>query len=98
MNLIDPSYEETFPLKSIEASKVVIGGMWGEFTLRRDQIMGGVRFSMLDCPNALAFTITSRNAEEVTACAKLAHQVGAHTAVFRPLYPVGTALRNEYHD
>lgn len=36
-----------------------IGGMWGEFTLRRDEIMGGVRFSMLDCPNALAWTITT---------------------------------------
>ena len=37
----------------------LIGGMWGEFTLRRDEIMGGVRFSMLDCPNALAWTITT---------------------------------------
>ena len=36
-----------------------IGDMWGDFTLRRDQIMGGVRFSMLDCPNALAWTITT---------------------------------------
>ena len=36
-----------------------IGGMWGDFTLRRDQIMGGVRFSMLDCPNALAWTVTT---------------------------------------
>ena len=36
-----------------------IGGMWGEFTLRRDKIMGGVRFSMLDCPNALAWTVTT---------------------------------------
>lgn len=36
-----------------------IGGMWGEFTLRRDEIMGGVRFSMLDCPNAFAWTITT---------------------------------------
>jgi len=35
-----------------------IGGMWGDFTLRRDEIMGGVRFSMLDCPNALAWTFT----------------------------------------
>jgi hypothetical protein len=33
--------------------------MWGEFTLRRDEIMGGVRFSMLDCPNALAWTVTT---------------------------------------
>ncbi len=36
-----------------------IGGIWGEFTLRRDPIMGGVRFAMLDCPNALAWTITT---------------------------------------
>ncbi len=36
-----------------EADVCKIGGMWGEFTLRRDKIMGGVRFSMLDCPNAL---------------------------------------------
>ena len=36
-----------------------IGGMWGEFTLQRDEIMGGVRFSMLDCPNALAWTLTT---------------------------------------
>ena len=35
------------------------GGMWGEFTVRHDRIMGGVRFSMLDCPNALAWTITT---------------------------------------
>ena len=39
----------------------------------------------------LAFTITRDNAEEVEACAALAHELGAHTAVFRPLYPVGVA-------
>jgi hypothetical protein len=37
----------------------LIGGMWGEFTIRRDEIMGGVRFSMLDCPNALTWSITT---------------------------------------
>jgi len=36
-----------------------IGSFWGEFTLRRDEIMGGIRFSMLDCPNAIAWTITT---------------------------------------
>lgn len=36
-----------------------IGSFWGEFTLRRDKIMGGLRFSMLDCPNAVAWTITA---------------------------------------
>lgn len=48
----------SFPLENgNEVCK--IGGMWGEFTLRRDEIMGGVRFSMLDCPNAFAWTITT---------------------------------------
>lgn len=42
----------------------------------------------------LAFTITSTNAHEVEACARLAREVGAHTAVFRPLYPTGVALRH----
>jgi radical SAM protein with 4Fe4S-binding SPASM domain len=42
----------------------------------------------------LAFTILSRNAHLVKQCAELAYEVGAHTAVFRPLYPVGTALHH----
>jgi radical SAM protein with 4Fe4S-binding SPASM domain len=39
----------------------------------------------------LAFTILRTNAHLVERCAELAYQVGAHTAVFRPLYPVGVA-------
>ncbi len=39
----------------------------------------------------LAFTIMQTNAHLVQACAELAYAVGAHTAVFRPLYPVGVA-------
>jgi radical SAM protein with 4Fe4S-binding SPASM domain len=39
----------------------------------------------------LAFTVTRQNAHLAKECAELAHQVGAHTAVFRPLYPVGVA-------
>lgn len=42
----------------------------------------------------LAFTILRTNAAEVEACAELAHQVGASTAVFRPLYPVGIAAQH----
>lgn len=38
---------------------VKIGCLWGEFTLRRDKIKGGIRYSMLECPNALAWTITT---------------------------------------
>lgn len=36
-----------------------IGSIWGEFSIRRDNINGGIRFSMLDCPNALSWTITT---------------------------------------
>lgn len=50
--------ESVFPLDD-GPEVCTIGGMWGEFTLRRDKIMGGVRFSMLDCPNALAWTVTT---------------------------------------
>jgi MoaA/NifB/PqqE/SkfB family radical SAM enzyme len=42
----------------------------------------------------LAFTVTADNAAEVEQCAELAARVGASTAVFRPLYPVGVARRN----
>lgn len=36
-----------------------IGCIWGEFTLQRYKIKGGLRFSMTDCPNALAWTVTT---------------------------------------
>jgi radical SAM protein with 4Fe4S-binding SPASM domain len=42
----------------------------------------------------LAFTITRDNAHLARHCAELAHEVGAHTAVFRPLYPAGVALEH----
>ncbi|GHG99520.1 radical SAM protein [Comamonas sp. JC664] len=42
----------------------------------------------------LAFTLTRNNVAEVEACVELARRVGAHTAVFRPLYPVGTAVKH----
>ena len=42
----------------------------------------------------LAFTIMRSNLSEIEQCAELARRVGAHTAVFRPLYPVGTAAQN----
>ena len=33
--------------------------LWGEFNISYDKINGGVRFSLLDCPNALTWTITA---------------------------------------
>lgn len=32
---------------------------WGRFHIRREEIMGGVRFWIPDCPNALAWTVTT---------------------------------------
>ena len=33
--------------------------VWGEFTVHRQIINGGVRFSLPNCPNALSWTITT---------------------------------------
>ncbi len=32
---------------------------WGQFIVHREPIRGGVRFSLPNCPNALAWTITT---------------------------------------
>lgn len=39
--------------------QAAIGGLWGEFTLTRSDIKGGLRFALKECPNALAWTITT---------------------------------------
>jgi len=33
--------------------------LWGEFQISYHKIKGGVRFALMDCPNALCWTITS---------------------------------------
>jgi len=33
--------------------------LWGEFEISYDKIKGGVRFTLLNCPNGLAWTITT---------------------------------------
>jgi hypothetical protein len=40
-------------------SEANIGGVWGEFTLTRTLIRGGLRFALVECPNALTWTITT---------------------------------------
>ncbi|MDX2506942.1 MAG: hypothetical protein QNL62_21050 [Gammaproteobacteria bacterium] len=32
--------------------------LWGEFSINREELKDGVRFSLPNCPNALAWTIT----------------------------------------
>jgi hypothetical protein len=50
---------ELFLLEALNDSKAKIGSLWGEFTLARQDIKGGLRFSLLECPNALTWTITT---------------------------------------
>ena len=50
---------ELFLLEALNDSQAKIGSLWGEFTLARQAIKGGLRFSLLECPNALSWTITT---------------------------------------
>jgi [mycofactocin precursor peptide]-tyrosine decarboxylase / 3-amino-5-[(4-hydroxyphenyl)methyl]-4,4-dimethylpyrrolidin-2-one synthase len=56
-----------------------------------DRVVERLRILHEHCRFTLAFTIMSTNLHEVRACARLAQELGAGTAVFRPLYPVGVA-------
>ena len=44
---------QLFLLESMTEYLSKIGSYWGEFTLSRQAIKGGLRFSLLECPNAL---------------------------------------------
>lgn len=50
---------EIFVIGTQDKTKANIGGIWGEFTLTRSEIKGGLRFALMECPNALAWTITT---------------------------------------
>jgi len=50
---------EIFNLGEPSEKESNIGGIWGEFTLSRSKIKGGIRFSLIECPNALCWTITT---------------------------------------
>lgn len=38
--------------------------LWGAFEVRRDEIRNGVRYALVDCPHALAWTVTLDEARE----------------------------------
>lgn len=38
-----------------------ISCVWGVFDIRRSPIRNGVRYELLSCPNALQWTVTTRN-------------------------------------
>ena len=50
---------EIFVIGNKTPCEAQIGGIWGEFTLTRALIKGGLRFALKECPNALAWTITT---------------------------------------
>jgi len=50
---------EIFVIGDQNKTEANIGGIWGEFTLTRTIIRGGLRFALLECPNALTWTITT---------------------------------------
>lgn len=50
---------EIFVIGDQNETEAKIGGIWGEFTLTRNLIRGGLRFVLVECPNALAWTITT---------------------------------------
>ena len=58
---------EIFVIGDVNATEASIGGIWGEFTLVRTLIRGGLRFALQECPNALAWTITTGLKPDVDA-------------------------------
>lgn len=48
------SVDEAEPL-----GRVIYFCHWGRYHLRREEILGGVRFWVPDCPNALGLTVTT---------------------------------------
>ncbi len=50
---------ELFVIGNQNKTEADIGGIWGEFTLTRNLIRGGLRFALVECPNALTWTITT---------------------------------------
>ena len=58
-NSLELMSSQLFLLESMSISRAKIGSLWGEFTLSRQEINGGLRFSLLECPNALSWTITT---------------------------------------
>lgn len=59
LNNLDELSTEIFNLDVPGEETSSIGGIWGEFTLSRSKIRGGIRFALLECPNALCWTITT---------------------------------------
>jgi len=42
-----------------ESEQITVGSIWGEFSFFSLKIKGGLRMGLLDCPNAVSWTITT---------------------------------------
>jgi len=58
------NYTETMLFIENHEGNFLGSTLWGEFKISYDKINGGVRFTLLDCPNALSWTITTGLSEE----------------------------------
>lgn len=58
------NYTETMLFIEYYQENFIGSTLWGEFEISYDKINGGVRFTLLDCPNALSLTITTGLSEE----------------------------------
>ncbi len=45
------------------AERAEISCVWGVFDTRRTRVRNGVRYELLSCPNALQWTVTTRDGE-----------------------------------
>ena len=59
LNKLENFSNEIFSIGDSSDHEMEIGGIWGEFTLSRKEIKGGLRFALLECPNALCWTVTT---------------------------------------
>ena len=57
---------------SEQGNEAEIYCLWGAFNVRRDEIRNGIRFSLLNCPHALAWTITLKESS---------HQIVIHCTI-----------------
>jgi len=53
------TFTETMFLLKDKESYFIGVTLWGEFKISYDKIKGGVRLTLLDCPNAFSWTITT---------------------------------------
>lgn len=44
---------------SADGDQGEIYAVWGQFIVRREEIKGGLRFTLPNCPNAFAWTVTT---------------------------------------